>query len=195
MVHVTVECGVAAGGVCSPGRVEISQWYRGFAEQEARGRSATYERLALAVADDDELLRHLSALPEPKRQPKWAGYLAAAAESGDVTGYRHYWELCVLVGLRDGLRSGDVFVPGSRRYADPASFPLTGERWAPQRVEFCTLVGKPADAAAAIAAADDELHTALRDLEALLAKGTAGQVRLTDDGELIIPPLTADASR
>jgi hypothetical protein len=125
--------------------VESSQWYRGFAEQEARGRSATYERLALAVADDDELLRHSSALPEPKRQPKWAGYLAAAAESGDVTGYRHYWELCVLVGLRDGLRSGDVFVPGSRRYADPASFLLTGERW-----------------------------------------------RLTDDGELIIPPLTAE---
>jgi hypothetical protein len=109
--------------------VESTQWYRGFAEQEARGRSATYERLALAVADDDEWLRHSSALPEPKRQPKWAGYLAAAAESGDVTGYRHYWELCVLVGLRDGLRSGDVFVPGSRRYADPASFLLTGERW------------------------------------------------------------------
>jgi hypothetical protein len=64
----------------------------------------------------------------------------------------------VLVGLRDGLRSGDVFVPGSRRYADPASF----------------------------------LLTALGDLQALLAKGTAGQVRLTDDGELIIPPLTAE---
>jgi hypothetical protein len=49
--------------------VDVSQWYRDFAEHEARGRSATYERLALAVADDDEFLRHLSALPEPKRQP------------------------------------------------------------------------------------------------------------------------------
>jgi len=73
---------------------------------------------------------------------RWAGYLAAAAEGGDVEAYRHYWELCVLVGLRDGLRSGDVFVPGSRRYADPASFLLTAEAWAPQRTEFCTLVGK-----------------------------------------------------
>lgn len=35
---------------------------------------------------------------------KWAGYIAGAAEAGDVTAYRHYWELCVLVGLRDGLR-------------------------------------------------------------------------------------------
>ena len=103
---------------------------------------------------------------------KWAGYLVAAGESGDVTAYRHYWELCVLVGLRDGLRSGDVFVPGSRRYADPASFLLTAELWAPQRTEFCTLVGKPAAAADALAQADDELHTALVHLEALLAKGT-----------------------
>lgn len=72
---------------------------------------------------------------------KWAGYLTAAAEAGDATAYRHYWELSVLVGLRDGLRSGDVFSPGSRRYADPASFLLTAEAWAPQRREFCHLVG------------------------------------------------------
>ena len=29
------------------------------------------------------------------------------------------------MALRDGLRSGDVHVPGSRRYADPAAFLLT----------------------------------------------------------------------
>jgi hypothetical protein len=67
---------------------------------------------------------------------RYAGYLAASAEAGDVTGYRHYRELCVLLALRDGLHSGDVFVPGSRRYADPASFLLTPEAWEPQRVEF-----------------------------------------------------------
>jgi hypothetical protein len=123
---------------------------------------------------------------------KWAGYLAAAAEAGDATAYRRYWEIAVLVGLRDGLRSGDVFVPGSRRYADPASFLLTAEAWAPQKVEFCHLVGKPVEAADALAQADDELHTALADLETQLAKGNPGEVRLTDDGELIIPPLTAE---
>ncbi|MFG1869659.1 Tn3 family transposase [Micromonospora arborensis] len=123
---------------------------------------------------------------------KWAGYLVAAEQAGDVTAYRRYWELAVLVGLRDGLRSGDVFVPGSRRYADPASFLLTPEAWAPQKVEFCHLVGKPVEAADALAQADDELHTALTDLETQLAKGNPGEVRLTDDGELIIPPLTAE---
>jgi hypothetical protein len=123
---------------------------------------------------------------------KWAGYLAAAAEAGDITAFRHYWELAVLIGLRDGLRSGDIFVPGSRRYADPASFLLTPEQWEPARLEFCHLVGKPAAAADALAVADDELHTALVDLETQLAKGNPGEVRLTDDGKPIIPPLTAE---
>jgi Domain of unknown function (DUF4158) len=50
---------------------------------------------------------------------RYQGYLDAARQAGDGAAYRHYWELCVLLGLRDGLRSGDVWVPGSRRYADP----------------------------------------------------------------------------
>lgn len=124
---------------------------------------------------------------------RWAGYLEKAVKNGDVTAYRHYWELCVLVALRDGLRSGDVYVPGSRRYADPASFLLT-QQWEPQRLEYCHLVGKPPTAADALALADDELHAALSDLEAQLARGGGkGEVRLGPDGELIIPPLTAEA--
>lgn len=98
----------------------------------------------------------------------------------------------MLVALRDGLRSGDVFVPGSRRYADPASFLLTMESWAAQRAEFCHLVGKPPTAAEALAMADDELQAALGDLEGLLVKGATGEVRLTAAGELVIPPLTAE---
>ena len=124
---------------------------------------------------------------------RWAGYLETARKAGDVNAFRHYWELCVLMALRDGLRSGDVHVPGSRRYADPASFLLTPQQWEPQRPEFCHLVGKPATAAGALALADDELHAALSDLEVQLARGGGpGEVRLTRDGELIIPPLTAE---
>ena len=124
---------------------------------------------------------------------RWAGYLEKAAKDGNVVAYRHYWELCVLMALRDGLRSGDVHVPGSRRYADPASFLLTPQQWEPQRLEYCHLVGKPATAADALALANDELHAALSDLEAQIARGGGkGEVRLGPDGELIIPPLTAE---
>jgi hypothetical protein len=96
---------------------------------------------------------------------RWAGYLHAAAERGDVTAYRHYWELCVLLALRDGLRNGDAFVPGSRRYADRASFLLTPGQWRPRRDEFCHLVGKPAGAGEALEAAEADLHLALADLD------------------------------
>ncbi len=122
---------------------------------------------------------------------KWRGYLDEARKSGSSTAYRHYWELCVLLGLRDGLRSGDVYVPGSRRYADPAAYMLTPAQWEPQRTEFCRLVGKSADPAHALATASDELHEAVAELETVLAEGV-GPVRLDEDGDLVISPLTAE---
>jgi hypothetical protein len=45
----------------------------------------------------------------------------------------------------------------------------------------------------ALTLAKDELHAALSDLENQLARGAGpGEVRLSGDGELIIPPLTAE---
>ena len=35
---------------------------------------------------------------------KWRGYLDEARKAGNTTAYRHYWELCVLLGLRDSLQ-------------------------------------------------------------------------------------------
>jgi hypothetical protein len=59
---------------------------------------------------------------------RYADYLAKARKSGDDTAFRHYWEMCTVLALRDGLRSGDVFVPGSRRYADPGTYLFTPEQ-------------------------------------------------------------------
>jgi TnpA family transposase len=123
---------------------------------------------------------------------RWREYLDHATVASDHAAYRHYWELCVLLALRDSLRSGDVFVPGSRRYDDPASYLLTPEQWGPQRAEFCTLVERPPDPTEAWAGAESELELALGDLDAVLAKGD-GQVRLTDQGELVISPLSAES--
>ena len=97
----------------------------------------------------------------------------------------------MLLALRDALRSGDVWVPGSRRYCDPAAYLLTPSKWADHRVEFCRLVGKPAGATTGLAQVEDELHTALCELEPTLAKGD-GPVRLDADGDLVISPLSAE---
>ena len=70
----------------------------------------------------------------------------------------------MILGLRDGLRSGDIFVPGSRRYADPSTYLYTPGQWMPKQGEYCRLVGKPPRAADAIAQGREELHAALAEL-------------------------------
>lgn len=58
-------------------------------------------------------------------------------------------------------------------------------------MEFCRLVGKPTDAGASLGRATDELHVSLGELESALASGD-GPVRLDDDGDLVISPLSAE---
>jgi hypothetical protein len=52
-----------------PAPVRVAERYRHFAEGEARGRSPLYERFALGVAGDLELLELLESLPPAKQQP------------------------------------------------------------------------------------------------------------------------------
>ena len=118
-----------------------------------------------------------------------------ARKARDDASFRHYWELCVLQGLRDALRSGDIFVPASHRYADPSTYLFTPEQWAPRQGDFCKLVGKPARAADALAQGKKELHAALAELDKTLAGALpddTGAVRLDDDDKLVIPKLTAE---
>jgi TnpA family transposase len=152
-----------------------------------RGRGAP-DRLGMLV--------QLCTLPWLGFVPaKYAGYLEKARKSGEDTAYRHYWELCVTLCLRDGLRSGDVFVPGSRRYADPSTYLYTPRQWAPRQEEYCRLVGKPAAAAHALEQGKEELHAALAELESTLADsppGDRGTIRLDSDDHLVVPPLQAE---
>ena len=48
---------------------------------------------------------------------RYAECLERLRKGGEETVFRHYWEQCLVLALRDGLRPGDVFVPGWRRYA------------------------------------------------------------------------------
>jgi TnpA family transposase len=158
----------------------------------------------------DELMQALAVLAELSRTgtrkvpagapdgfvpARYRDYLTRAQRQGDDVSYRHFWELCVLLGVRDGLRSGDVFVPGSRRYADPGSYLFTPAAWQSRREEFCALVGKAVDGRAGLEQGLDELHTALGDLERILADtgpDQVGSVRLDEQGNLVIPPLSAE---
>ena len=55
--------------------------------------------------------------------------------SGEDKVSRRFWELALLWRLRDSLRSGDVWVQGSRRYADPETYMLDRPAWETMRAD------------------------------------------------------------
>lgn len=69
-------------------RVSTAENYRRFARLEAAGRSAAYEVLAFAVAEDDLILSFLERLDAPKRQPNLlfaaARYLLGSPPDADT---------------------------------------------------------------------------------------------------------------
>jgi len=54
---------------------------------------------------------------------RWRPYVT---DNPDPMKRRHYFELCVLWELQGALRVGDVWLEGSRRYADPETYLILG---------------------------------------------------------------------
>ena len=111
---------------------------------------------------------------------------------------RRYYELCALTELRDALRAGDVWLVGSRRYADPETYLIPRDQWPRLRGETCRLLQAPEQGAERLQQHRADLAERLTRLEARLAQtdspqqpgrpGPIGQLRLVE-GELVIPPL------
>lgn len=123
---------------------------------------------------------------------RWKGYLDANHGEGRGAAHRHYWELALLYQLQAALRSGDVWVRGSRRYADPASYLIPADRWPPLRAELCQLVGVPFEGRVRLDQLRGELDAAVEALEPVLAGGDSGTPRLDDAGHLVVTPLPAE---
>src|SRR5262245_13439255 len=98
----------AAGG-------ELSRRYRRFAIEEARGWSAVYEDLALAVAASPEILTFLAALPPDRRQPNL--FLAAVRHLAGVP--RDADHLREIV-RQDSRRIRDVMLSRTTQTNEPA---------------------------------------------------------------------------
>ena len=146
------------------------------------GPSEVFEAAELLQAMNAERRRQLPPdAPVGFVPSRWRPYLAAARAAGDDSAYRHYRELCVLYGLRGALRSGEVWVEGSRRYGDVASYLIPVEEWPGRRDEVAALCGMPATFAERLARLDADYERLLDQLEALLADGQ-GPVRIDDAG-------------
>lgn len=71
----------------------------------------------------------------------------------------------MLVGLRNAVRSDDIWVPGSRRYAGLPTLLLPAEQWSAWRDEYCALVQAPTAAITCLEQAGEQLRAALTELE------------------------------
>lgn len=145
--------------------------------------------------DDDELLAGLRMIAElasstrrwvptfsPSRfiDQQWRTHVVDVAR-GRLD--RRAYELCAAYELRSALRAGRVWVPESRRHADPASYLLPDEQWQQTRAAFAQAVEQPLDSTERLSVlADEQAHLLT---EFARANDADAEARLRD-GDLII---------
>jgi hypothetical protein len=124
-------------------------YFRQFVPAWLRALTFSAQDSAHPVLQAVHTIRTLDEAPTPRPVPKetslaivtnpWRPYIREA--EGTIS--RRYYELCALWQLRSALRSGDIWVAHSRRYADPATslIPLTD--WPHRRPEVIRQTGTP----------------------------------------------------
>lgn len=118
--------------------------------------------------------------------PSWKVFVEPAKGQLDRVAY----ELSVLSRLRDRLRSGDVYVRYSRRYAGPDTYLIPPAHWQSQRPLLLERLGYRDATACRLDEHLADLESHLPLMEQLLAEG--GDIRLDEEGELVITPLKAE---
>ncbi len=116
---------------------------------------------------------------------KWRPYVVAPDGRID----RHYYELCTLWELRGALRAGNVWVPQSRRYANPETYLIPPTRWPALRPEVCQQIHAPEDGARRLEQRGRELIELLPRVDRLLTRH--GKVRM-EKGRVVVSPLEAE---
>jgi TnpA family transposase len=101
---------------------------------------------------------------------------------------RRYYELCLLWQMREALRSGNLWVTGSRRYNNPESYLIPPPNWNELRAEACSLMKIPTEPMERLGYKENDFRFAALSLENQLAG--QGAVRI-ENGGLVITPLEA----
>ena len=107
--------------------------------------------------------------------PRWRrhvlGPAACAGEERAIS--RPHYEVALLSTLNERIKSGDVTVEGSRRWADFDNYLIAQPTWAAERLAHYAALGLPADPAEFVVGLDRELKAVTEAVEARLAGNTA----------------------
>ena len=97
---------------------------------------------------------------------------------------RRAYELCTLSTLRDKLRSGDIYLPNSRRYTDPETFLIPRSEWLTLRTDVCQQLDLDPTGKARLSERAQELKDLLPRVDRVLDRSDGIRI---EDGELIVP--------
>ena len=122
---------------------------------------------------------------------RWRSYLDQASADSDSTAFRHYWELAVLYALRAGLRSGEIWVEGSRRYANPATYLLSPDEWNHARTEALADTDTAPTFGDQLAVIESDTVRLLNDLNEMIGNPNVPVV-VNKDGRLRLERLSAE---
>ena len=106
---------------------------------------------------------------------------------------RRAYELCAAYELRSALRAGRVWVPGTRRHADPSSLLFPEEQWHESRASFANTVDQPLDGAERLRALAGEQRELLDRLER--EQDATAEAQLADGGLVVDSPDVAEEGR
>jgi TnpA family transposase len=104
---------------------------------------------------------------------------------------RRRYEIATLAALRERLRSGDVWVEGSRAFRPLEDSLITKDTFSAKKETSNLGLGVPHDADKYIASMQEELDFKLKRLAWRAQNGKLDSVRLVD-GELIVTPLSSE---
>jgi TnpA family transposase len=120
-------------------------------------------------------------------RPRWEPHVFGDDGSIDRAGF----EACVLSELKDGLRSGDVYVGGSNRFRDFEDYLLPRDAWEGMLASGDVPVAVNPNLDEYLAQRDELLHEELSKVARLLPRGELPGVEL-EDGELRVSRLKKD---
>jgi TnpA family transposase len=97
---------------------------------------------------------------------------------------RRAYELCTLSTLRDKLRSGDIYLPNSRRYTDPETFLIPRATWPQLKTDICQELELDPTGQARLSDRAQQLKDLLPRVDRILDRSDGIRI---EDGELIVP--------
>lgn len=119
-------------------------------------------------------------------KPKWSKYVFCNDKID-----RHYYEMCALSSLRDGLRSGDISVTGSRQYKDFEDYLLPKEQWQQLKDNYKIPVAITTDFTTYIEQRQKLLFEQFDKVSNLIAKKQLSGV-VIENGKLTVSPITSN---